>query len=373
MTTDAPDSPIKPQVIDLQAEDITVEDEAKPSPATPPPPAARNRRTTIALIAVAALAGAIGGGWLYKDVLASYLPSSEMTATRDRVDALEAQVRTLTDQLGGMASASGQLKDQFGSLESQVKSAAEKATGAADKSAALEARIAAIETAAKSASAELAEIKSLIAAGAGAAAPGDNSGALALLAKRLDALEKQPISKPSEPFAASANLSQSLSDLKAKIAAGAAYRAEVDRIAAMTPAAAGLDTLMARADAGLPNAAGLAAELAAIISQLPKPAAATPEADSGYLSNFWNAMGDIVRIRDIGQTDWQNLAAESAALAEGGDLAQAIGKIDSAEGTKPMPLAQWRDRAAARIALEAALEETANAVLRQIAAMGAAP
>ncbi len=37
-----------------------------------------------------------------------------------------------------------------------------------------------------------------------------------------------------------------------------------------------------------------------------------------------------------------------------------------------MALTQWRDRAAARIRLEAALEQVSDAVLRQIAALGGA-
>ena len=373
MTPDAPDSPIKPQVIDLQAEDITLDDAAAPAAPPPPSPAATKPKTRIALFAVALLAGAVAGGWIYKDVLASYWPSNELVAARGRIEALEAQTKTLGEQLGALAAGSDQLKSQFEPLETQIKSVAEKTTGAAEKSAAFEARIAAIEAAAKAANTELAELKSRIAAGAPATTPGDNSSALALLAKRLEALEKQPVGKPGDQSAASADLSQSLSDLRAKIAAGAAYRAEVDRISNLSPAAAGLDTLLSRADAGLPNAAGLAAELTAIIAQLPKPAAAAPAAESSYIDDFWAAMGDIIRIREIGEADWQNLATQTAALAEAGDLAQAIAKIDSAEGTKPVPLSQWRDRAAGRIELEAALEETSNAVRRQIAAMDATP
>jgi hypothetical protein len=67
MTPDAPDSPIKPQVIDLQAEDITLEDAAAPAAPPPPPPAATKPKTRIALFAVALLAGAVAGGWIYKD------------------------------------------------------------------------------------------------------------------------------------------------------------------------------------------------------------------------------------------------------------------------------------------------------------------
>jgi hypothetical protein len=202
--------------------------------------------------------------------------------------------------------------------------------------------------------------------------------ALAVLAQRLDALEKdvaslKTVSAPSDQSAATATLSQSLSDLKAKIAAGASYRAELERISRMVPAAAGLDTLSANANEGLPTAVGLAAELTGLIPLLPRPEIALPSSENSYLDSFWDAMKSVITIRRIGETDWQDLAAKCAALAESGDLAQAIEKIDAAEGAKPSALSGWRDRAAARIALEAALEDTSQAVLRQITSMGATP
>ena len=66
------------------------------------------------------------------------------------------------------------------------------------------------------------------------------------------------------------------------------------------------------------------------------------------------------------------MAEKAAGLAEAGDLTQAIALIDAAEGAKPTDLVQWRDRAAARLALEAAVGQVAEAVLRQIAAQGGA-
>ena len=181
------------------------------------------------------------------------------------------------------------------------------------------------------------------------------------------------VSTPSDQTAATATLSQSLSDLKAKIASGASYRDELERISRMVPAAAGLDTLSANANEGLPTAAGLAAELTALIPLLPKPEIELPSSENSYLDSFWNAMKGVITIRRIGDTDWPDLAAKCAALAESGDLAQAIEKIDKAEGAKPSALSGWRDRAAKRIALEAALEETSQAVLRQITSLGATP
>ncbi len=164
-----------------------------------------------------------------------------------------------------------------------------------------------------------------------------------------------------------------MSDLKAKIASGASYSVELERISRMVPAAAGLDTLSANANEGLPTAAGLAAELTSLIPLLPKQETELPSSENSYLDSFWDAMKGVITVRRIGETDWPDLAAKCAALAESGDLAQAIERIDKAEGAKPASLSGWRERAAKRIALEAALEETSAAVLRQITSMGATP
>ena len=144
------------------------------------------------------------------------------------------------------------------------------------------------------------------------------------------------------------------------------------RIARMVPAAAGLDVLALNADAGLPDAAGLAAELRAAIPALPQPAAAEAAEGDGYLDWAFDMLSGIVTVRDIGESDWPQLAEKAAALAEAGDLPQAIDVIDQAEGAKPAALSNWRDRAAGRLALLAALDQVDQAVLRQIAQQGGA-
>lgn len=216
------------------------------------------------------------------------------------------------------------------------------------------------------------------AASSGAAGGGAvDSSALVALGQRVDALEKDLASLKAgagknEGAAGTAALSQALSDLKAKVAAGVAYNAEYERIARMVPAAPGLDVLALNADAGLPDAAGLAAELRAAIPALPQPAAPAATATDGYFDWAWDMLSGVVTIRDIGEANWPQVAEKAAALAESGDLAQAIDVIDQTEGTKPAALATWRDRAAGRLALLKALDETNEAVLRQIAAQGGA-
>ena len=372
MTDEKPESPLKPQVIDLEAEDITVEEAGKPSASPPPAPpiSAKKFMPLAAWIAIALLIAAIAGGWIYKDVLSSYLPSNELNTARARIDTLEAQTKTLGEQLAAISGASDQLK-------TEIQNATEKSSAAQNTAAALGARIASAEAAAQSVKTEVEKLKSAVATGGTTATTVDNS-ALAVLAQRLDAVEKdvaslKTVSTPGDQAAATATLSQSLSDLKARIASGASYSAELERISRMVPAAAGLDTLSAHANEGLPTAAGLAAELTSLIPLLPKQEIELPSSENSYLDGFWDAMKSVITIRRIGETDWPDLAAKCAALAESGDLAQAIEKIDKAEGAKPSALSGWRDRAAARIALESALEETSAAVLRQITSMGATP
>ena len=81
----------------------------------------------------------------------------------------------------------------------------------------------------------------------------------------------------------------------------------------------------------------------------------------------------MVTIREIGETNWPALAEDCASLAEAGDLGQAIALMDKAEGAIPTTITQWRGRAAARLKLEAAVQELGAAVESQLAALGGSP
>ncbi len=133
-------------------------------------------------LAIAVLVGAIAGGWLYKDVLSSYLPSNELITAQGRIDALEAQGKTLGDQLASVAATSDQLK-------TEIQGAAEKSSAAQTATAALETRLAGLEAATQAAKTELEKLKSAPAIG-GTSSTAVDSIAVAALAQRLDALEK---------------------------------------------------------------------------------------------------------------------------------------------------------------------------------------
>jgi hypothetical protein len=369
--------PIKPQVIDLNAEDVTVDEE--PRPADPPPvqsaPAAR-KAGSAKWIALALLLGVAGGAWAYRDMLSAYLPSDAVAALQARVEVLEANGRTQADQIAVIDQSAGSAGKLAAGLEQSVKDSAAAAAEAKSGLAALGERLAANEQALTQLRGDLDALRTAASKGTGTGGTVDNS-ALVALGQRIDALEKDMASLKAgsgkaDAAASTAALSQALSDLKAKVAAGVPYNDEYARIARMVPAAAGLDVLALNADAGLPDAAGLAAELRAAIPALPQPAAAEAAEGDGYLDWALDMLSGIVTVRDIGESDWPQLAEKAAALAEAGDLPQAIDVIDQAEGAKPASLSNWRDRAAGRLALLAALDQVDQAVLRQIAVQGGA-
>lgn len=416
------DDVLKPQVIDLQAEDVTVSteepragveetvaeaDEAKVESAgteadasspeeaagesdrageaaeetaseEPPPPPKHKSRGSLIWIVAALLLGAVGGGWLYRDVISSYLPTNEMTAMRGHLDALEASNKTLAEQIAGLGQSVDKAAQAAAGAESAVKETATGLASANSRIDGFDARIAAAEESLKAARTDLAELRNAVSqVGTGTGTGTVDSAALAAIGQRLDALEKDVASLKSsggggDQAKLTAALSQSLSDLKAKIASGAAYQAEYDRIARMVPAAPGLDVLASHAAEGLPTAKGLADELTAIIPTLPRPEEPPPPTEESYWDSFVGLVSGIITIRDIGDTDWQQLAQRCVGLAEAGDLTQAISLIDGAEGTKPSALLQWHDRAAARLRLETALGQVSEAVVRQITALGGA-
>ena len=391
-------APNGPQVIDLEAEEIRsdaeataarAEDQSKDAPReewSPPPAAPKQRSGGAAKWIVAGLIlGALGGGWLYRDVLSSYLPSSEMTALAEKVGALEvnnsnleSQVAALQQMAQGAADSATAAKDASAAAAEQIGKADQGLAALGTKLQSTDQRLSAAEEAITSAAADLDSFRKSLSSGGAATAAGApaDTAALAALAQRIDALEKDVASlKSGAAVSGQANvtaaLSQALADLKAKVAAGTSYAAENERITRMVPAAAGLDVVSAHAADGVPTAQQLAAQLRGLIPSLPAPAKPAAE-DNSYFGTLMKSLSGIVTIREIGDTDWRSVAEKAAAFADAGDLTQAIATITAAEGDKPVPLTQWRDMAAARLQLDAALEQVSEAVLRQIAALGGA-
>jgi hypothetical protein len=398
-----PSDAVKPQVIDLDPDSVVeiteeekkdssqTESEAGASPSEPvqetsPKDPAKSpdkddqtftsneahlkvtpRKSSYALPVAALIAAAIAGGWLYRDVIASYFPGNEVQALATRVQTLEGNNATLASDISTTRQKIDQLKS---STESELGASRSATQTLQEQQSATEPRLAKLEK-------QLSDISARIASLGTGSTSSSNTAAidpavLASLNQRIDALEaevaalKSAAPKPDDTSA----LSQALSDLKARISEGAPFATEFARIEQLVPAAEGLNELKQFAELGLPTAQGLATELRGVAPTLPTPAAPTPDSEKGYWESFTGLFSNIIKVRDIGVSNWPELAEKCASLAESGDLTQAIQLIADAEGEIPSALAAWRDRATGRLQLEAAIAKTSEAVMRQIAAKG---
>lgn len=354
-------------IIDIEPEDVVEHKAGEPTS----PQAAKPQRAAlrIGLGAAVVLASAVGGGWFYREVLSSYLPSDQVQSVTLRVEALEATSAALNGKLDAVVGLTDEIKSQLAVAQSAAQNADTLANGAKAESTNTKNNLTTLQTALTKANASIDELKAKIANGVPDASGGDTSG----LDARITTLEKDVASLKQSGGVANADtsvLSQSLADLKAKIAAGTPYPDELERIKRMVPAAEGLDVLASTAAQGLPNAEGLAAELKTITAALPAPVAEPVAKDDSWWGSATEMMSGLVTIKTAGAADWQQLAAQCVGFAEQGDLAKAVTALEQAEGALPVELQTWHDRASARLALEQALEKTSDSVLRHIAAKG---
>lgn len=359
------------EIIDISPEDII---EGKSEEKTSPKPT-QNWRRKIAVGAGLVVLGAAAGGWAYRDLLSSYLPSDQVQAMATRMDGLEVTTKTLNGKVEAVVGFTDEIKSQLAAAQTAVSEVARLQSDSKD----VITSVANLEKALAATSSSIEELKVQMAAGVPVANSSNSYGGGTVgipydgtaIAARVGILEKdvESIKQAGKAAIDTTLLSQSLADLKAKIAAGTSYQSEIDRIAVMVPAADGVDILKSHSAQGLPNSVALASELKTAAASLPKakPVATPDDSWWGYSSSL---LSNLVTIKFAGDEDWEQLALQVAALAEQGDLVNAVANLKKHEGALPVELQRWYERAVARLEIEGAVEITSAAVLRQIAAKG---
>lgn len=355
-------------IIDLDADQVIDHDAPSPTTHDAPTLSAKTRNRNW-LYGVAAFAfAAVGGGWVYKDLLSNYFPPDHVIVLTEKIVVLESKNAALFDQLSSVEKLTTQLTSDMDALEGkeQTLSSLAEASQKADSEGAV--KLQQLEKTLAETKQTITDLASQPMAGATGVAV-DTS-----LLQRVSDLEKDVAAlkvKPTEPVDNTAALSQNLSDLKAKLAAGAGYQNEYDRIQRMVPAAAGLDILAQHANLGLPDAQALGAELKSLIADLPKPIVPGPVPESeGWWAGIYESLSGLITIKVEGEIDWPTTVSAAAAFADSGDLTQAIEHLNSVEAAKPAAIQQWLERAQSRLAVEKAAQSVEEAVLRVIAAKG---
>jgi hypothetical protein len=367
-----------PEIIDLDPASVTDHDKettGKQDPWTAPAWFRLSARSP-AVVAVTALAvGVVAGGWAYRDYLWRYLPNAEVSAIAARTEALTGDTAALKEKIASIEMLATQLKADIDADEANAAAAASAAKSASESVASLDGRVNEVNALAQDTSEKLktlaADVQKLASGVGGTQAsflPAD-------VLLRLESLEKDVASlkaQKNEGAAETALLSQSLADLKAKIAADAPFSDELERLNRLVPAAPGLAELSQFSGAGIPDAKGLAKELSSLAAALPMEGelqAIVPQDDS-WTGWALDQLSDLITIRVAGTADWKRAAEQSTAFAESGDLQLAIDTLEKMEGAKPQGIEQWLEKARARSTIESELKSVEEAILRAIAAKG---
>jgi hypothetical protein len=360
---EAQGSEARSPVIDLEAEDISpaadtgdtepAKEEAEAVSSPPPEPEKSSFWTKGRIAGAVAILAALLGAWAYREFGAPWWPPSAMSVMEEKLGTLEASNRTLNEQLVALSTS-------FDTFKSQAEQSRDEQAKAASGT---EGRLAGLEKA-------LGELRQSIAGlSAGPAGTADPS-ALADITRRIEQLEQQVAAlREGGPTPATgdedfAQLSQALSDLKAKFQAGTPYKEELDRIAIYVPGNADFADLEPYAASGIANADALGAALEALIPTLAGPASDEPTAAEA--SGFWAWVGTVVKVRDLNTLDWGDLAKSAAADAKAGDLKSAIARLEEPGGDLPSALADWRDKARQRLKAEGAMAQLAAALTQII-------
>lgn len=353
-------------IIDIDPDNV-IDNNVAESPIAPTKP---KRRYGTYGLGVAALAlSAVAGAWLYRDVLATYLPSDQLHAMAARVDAVELANKQAAQKLDAVVGLTDEIKSQLGAAQAAAEDARKLATNLKTDTGDSKTKLAALEKSLGLASAAIDELKGKVSTGTTTIVSADSSG----LTARVDKLEKDFTSLKdltSSAKVVSSQLSQSYADLKAKIAAGSEYQAELKSIGAIVPAAEGLEVLGADAAKGILTPQALSASLKNFAAASVKTTEAPTAKDDSWWGTTAGLFSGLITIRNTGVVDWAQLALQASDLVQNEKLGDAVKLLEPHLDTMPQALQDWRVAANKRIAADQALEQLGRAVARQIAVRG---
>jgi hypothetical protein len=350
------DGPVKPQIIDATAEvlpgDAPMQSEPENRPResaesayVPPPSSARKGRSwTLPLAAL--IAGALGGGWLYRDVIASYFPSDQVSALQARNAELQASISQLTSESGALKSAVNDIATglQTGQQSSETLTASQKSS---------DARIARLGNDMVAITKRIDQLQTDMASSATAVVPGSpDASALKNLVDRVTRLEAELANLQTAKTTASADMTN-VAALNKRASAGESFAAELATVSHLiVPDETSL--LEQAASSGLDSASSL---IAALPSLAPAGTAASTQV-AEERSWYENMLSDFITITPIGERDWKSILVRAEDEGKTGGLSAAIANLDAAEkdGALPANISAWRDKARQRVALDAVLQ-----------------
>ena len=351
-----------PEIIEVPPENIVDHDAV---PQNPPVMKTRSSRQT-QLAVGALLLGLVAGGWIYRDVLSGFFPSSQMTALQSRMDAADVTNKDLAKRIDAVIGVTEELKSKVSAAQSAADEAAKQLNPLQAQSSAATKSITVVQKSLDDLKIAMGKIQPQQPSSPAPSAPVDEQR-LVKLEKDVEAL------KQARDAAASAGqkLSAALSSLTTRIAQGQPFSEDYATLKQLSPTTEGLDVLGREAQTGVATAQDLTTQLASISASLPNAQAPAAPTDSSYWGQFLGLLSNIMTINDAGPADWKTIVAKAQAFAEAGDLAQAVATVEQAPPPLPEALLKWHDQATRRLALDGAVQKLSAALATKI--QGPAP
>jgi hypothetical protein len=365
---------VKPQVIDLDAESVTeipepvseaVSDIETPGQhhAAAGQTSEKSTRPKLnwSLPLVMLLAGTALGGWLYRDVLSSYIPSDETKAVKQQLAALETTQKETRETLSAVVAKSTEQQTAIGAFEPAISALKTQLDQALTKNADISTRLDKIEKSTQSLESKLKQLQLQPTNSNDASI---NPTALVALQQQVTEIEtdvaalKQHQDKPSKAN----QLIVALSALTEKIDKGSPIQSELDALTLADPALVVPQSLTNAATAAPQSSRQLIDEVRALAQSLPNAATGDDE-PNGYWARLKSAVGGFVSIKKSGTTDWQLIATQAADL---GELQKAIDLL-AANENPPSSIATWLAKARNRITLDAEMKAFATTIMQRAA------
>jgi hypothetical protein len=371
--TDEPrngERPVDPPIIDLEAEEISRNEEASSKAPGDQPAEEGGRRqwpasfwpaTALAAVALAVAIGSLAaaGGWIT-------LRTPEGNPVLEaRLAGLEAQGREIEQGLARLATEVGRLAE---TAERPVQAGPTPA--------------AALEGVAQQMDARSAELEQMIERiGASLSAVQTNQklqqeefrtamqrlGEMQAQVNSLPATSAVPAAEAS-PSNASSDVAAAVLQLKTAVNEGRPFGGELQRLRATLPAVERYPELAQASSGGVAREADLTGRLRSIIEEARAPQRS--QTATSPPRNVWDAFkskaASLISVRKLDDAKWRDLAESALLSAEQGDLRGAVQILGSAQGQKPPEIATWLGDAELRLHVGKALEALSAAALEQL-------
>ncbi len=283
----------------------------------------------------------------------------ELSQLTDRVAQLESALKALAAAAkdGGSVTDAAAVNQQIAEAEQRLQAKLDAALSEAEtaNAAALQAMQSAID-----------ELKAKVGALAEAGAGSGDSADVAALTERIAKLEASIDKEVAGTKSAAAAIA--FANLRAAVAVGRPYAAELAAIRSFVPDPGDLGPLPAHADKGIPTVTELTRSFAANTDAA--LAAAAPAPSGSILDRLLASAGTLVKIKRVDEAATGDspgaVLARAEALLDKGDLAGSVQQIDTLDGAPREAFAAWLDQARARLGADETVQRLEAKLLASV-------